>query len=83
MSKIADKLEKEQKPDITIRWHEIYNYFNGKKFDNNSFETLMVKQFLEYLTEVGMGMKRIEFQSRSVEYYCEAKKLDQTLKSHV
>ena len=57
LSRIADKLEKEQEPDITIRWHEIYNYFNGKKFDNNSFEPLMVKQFLEYLTEVGMGMK--------------------------
>lgn len=79
LSRIADKLEKEQKPDITIRWHEIYNYLNGKKFDNNSFEPLMVKQFLEYLTEVGMGMKN-RIQIGSVENYCEVMKLDQTLK---
>ena len=79
LSRIADKLEKEQEPDITIRWHEIYNYFNGRKFDNNSFEPLMVKQFLEYLTEVGMGMKN-RIQIGSVENYCEVMKLDQTLK---
>ena len=79
LSKIADKLEKEQKPDITIRWHEIYNYFNGKKFDNNSFETLMVKQFLEYLTEVGMGKKE-SISVKGVEYYSEAMKLERLLK---
>ena len=79
MSKIADKLEKEQKPDITIRWHEIYNYFNGKKFDNNSFEPLMVKKFLEYLTEGGMGKKE-SISVKGVEYYSEAKKLERLLK---
>ena len=80
LSKIADKLEKEQKPDITIRWHEIYNYFNGKKFDNNSFEPLMVKQFLEYLTEVGMGENNI-IRLDDVKYYCGAMRLLPTLKS--
>lgn len=80
LSKIEDKLEKEQQPDIIVRWHEIYNYFREKKYENNSFESIMVQQFLNYLTEVGMGIKN-NIQIGSVENFCGAMKLLPTLKS--
>ena len=79
LSKIEDKLEKEQQPDIIVRWHEIYNYFREKKNENNSFESIMVQQFLDYLTEVGMGKKE-SISVKGVEYYSEAKKLERLLK---
>lgn len=59
LSKIEDKLEKKQKPDIIVRWHDIYKHV-VKNFDNNTYnssENKIINQFIMYLTEVGMGMK--------------------------
>lgn len=80
LSKIEDKLEKEQKPDIIVRWHDIYKYFSKKQYENNSFESMIVQQFLDYLTEVGMGMKNV-IRSDDVKFYCGAMRLLPTLKS--
>ena len=37
LSKIADKPKKSKSLTSPFDGTEIYNYFNGKKFDNNSF----------------------------------------------
>ncbi len=80
LSKIEDKLEKEQKPDIIVRWHDIYEYFSKKQYENNSFESMIVQQFLDYLTEVGMGEKNV-IRPNDVIFYCGAMRLLPTLKS--
>ncbi len=70
-----------QKSDIAFIWHDLYLYVS-KQYDNNVYddsEKIIIKQFLLYLTEVGMGMKN-RIQIGSVENYCEVMKLDQTLK---
>lgn len=71
-----------QNPDIALTWHDLYKYFS-KRLQNGVYvagEQILIEQFLMYLTEVGMGMKN-SIQIESVENYCEAMKLDQTLKS--
>ena len=71
----------EQNPDIQIIWHDVYEFFSDpiRKESYNADEKIIIEQFLKYLTEVGMGMKS-SIQIGSVENYCEAMKLDQTLK---
>ena len=70
-----------QNPDIQIIWHDVYEFFSDpiRKESYNADEKIIIEQFLKYLTEVGMGMKS-SIQIGSVENYCEAMKLDQTLK---
>lgn len=75
------KDQHEQNPDIQIIWHDVYEFFSDpiRKESYNADEKIIIEQFLKYLTEVGMGMKS-SIQIGSVENYCEAMKLDQTLK---
>ena len=75
------KGQHEQNPDIQIIWHDVYEFFSDpiRKESYNADEKIIIEQFLKYLTEVGMGMKS-SIQIGSVENYCEAMKLDQTLK---
>ncbi len=79
MTKSKD--QHEQNPDIQIIWHDVYEFFSDpiRKESYNADEKIIIEQFLKYLTEVGMGMKS-SIQIGSVENYCEAMKLDQTLK---
>lgn len=70
-----------QKSDIAFIWHDLFLHVS-KQYDNNVYddsEKTIIKQFLMYLTEVGMGMKN-NIQIGSVENYCEVMKLDQSLK---
>ena len=71
-----------QDSDIALTWHELYEFFS-RRLENGEYdsgETMITEQFLMYLTEVGMGRKD-SIRIGSVEHYCEAMKLDQTLKS--
>lgn len=73
-----------EKADIAFTWHDLYMHFSAqlenREYDANESEKILIEQFLMYLTEVGMG-KNDSIQIGSVENYCEAMKLDQTLKS--
>lgn len=76
------KDQHKQNPDIALIWYDLYKYFS-KQLESGGYdagEQILIEQFLMYLTEVGMGMKN-SIQIGSVENYCEAMKLDQTLKS--
>lgn len=75
------KNQHKQDPDISITWYDIYKHFCNKVKDNsnnNDHDSMMVKQFLNYITEAGMGEKD-PINNSAVEFYCEAMKLERQL----
>ena len=58
LTKSKDKHK--QNPDIQIIWHDVYEFFSDpiRKEQYKADEKIIIEQFLKYLTEVGMGMKK-------------------------
>ncbi|MBR3025357.1 MAG: PD-(D/E)XK nuclease family protein [Oscillospiraceae bacterium] len=75
-----DEDQRTQEANIFITWNEIYNHFSEmiKDDEENDHNWIMTKQFLNYLTEVGMGEKET-IKPSGVEFYCEAMKLEAQL----
>jgi len=71
-----------QNPDIKLIWEDIYSSISNKEkreyIDNT--EQLFIEQFLLYLTEEGMGMKK-GIEKDCLRYYKAAESLPNTLNS--